>query len=100
MIITILLSCDSNFAGRGAAFDYSVTDNTVTIGQGRNGFATVTVRVDGIALEQEETFQLRLVANSPPPGIFCLDTLELVIEDGNGINYYYAMYLFLLPMKT
>ena len=50
--------------------------------------ATVTIRVDGIALEQDETFQLRLVANSPPQGIFCLDTLDFVIEDGNGINYY------------
>ena len=51
---------------------------------GRNGFATVTVHVDGIALEEDETFQLRLVANSPPPGIFCLDTLDFVIEDNNS----------------
>ena len=74
------MSC-SSFAGRGAAFDYSITDNTVTIGQGRNGFATVTVHIDGIALEPDETFQLRLVASSPPPGVFCLDTLDFIIED-------------------
>ena len=74
-----------NFAGRGAAFDYSVTNNTVSIAPGSNDFATVTVRVDGIALEPDEIFQLRLVASSPLVGIFCLDTLEIIIEDGNGI---------------
>ena len=53
----------------------------VTIAPGRNSFATVTVRIDGIALEPNETFQLRLVASSPPPRVFCLDTLDFVIED-------------------
>ena len=56
-----------------------------TIMPDRNGFATVTVRIDGIALEPDETFQLKLVANLPLSGIFCLDTLDLVIEDCNGI---------------
>ena len=51
----------------------------------RNGFATVTIQIDGIALEPDETFQLKLVANLPLSGIFCLDTLDLVIEDRNGI---------------
>ena len=58
--------------------------------------ATVTIRVDGIALEQDETFQLRLVANSPPAGIFCLDTLDFVIEDGNGINIMHDLLLLIL----
>ena len=64
----------------------------VTIEPGTNGFATVTIRVDGIALEPDETFQLRLVTSSPPPRVFCLETLDFVIEDGNGIinNYYYV----------
>jgi hypothetical protein len=58
----------------------------VTIAPSRNGFATITIRVDSIALEPDETFQLRLVANMPQPGIiFCLDTLDFVIEDSNGI---------------
>ena len=71
----------SNHTGSGSAFDYTVTRNTITIAPGRNDFATVTVRVDGIALELDETFRLKLVANPPPPRIFCLDTLDLVIED-------------------
>ena len=75
----------SNFAERGVAFDYTVTDNSVTISENNNDFATVTVRVDGVALERDETFQLRLVAASPPAGAFCLDTLDVVIVDGNGI---------------
>ena len=45
--------------------------------------------MDSIALEEDETFQLKLVAadNANPQlsRIFCLDTLHLVIEDGNGI---------------
>lgn len=58
----------------------------VTISQGNNDFATVTIRVDGIALEPDETFQLRLVPNNPAAveNIFCIDTLTLIIEDGNG----------------
>ena len=73
------------FAGRGVAFDYTVTDNMVTITRDRNDFATVTIRMDSIALEEDETFQLKLVANPQPSKIFCLDTLDLVIEDGSGI---------------
>jgi hypothetical protein len=75
----------------GAGFDYTVTDNMVTIAENSNGFATVTVRVDGVALEPDETFQLKLVPNpqqNPLPDvsrIFCLDTLYFVIEDGTGI---------------
>ena len=77
-------SCNSNFAGRGAAFDYTITGRMVSIEPGKNTFATVTIRVDGVALEPDETFQLKLVA-SQPPRVFCLDTLDLVIEDGDGI---------------
>ena len=81
-------SCsNSNFAGRGAAFDYTITSSMVTISPGNNALATVTIRVDGVALEPNETFQLKLVADPPPPRIFCLDTLDLVIGDGDG-NYY------------
>ena len=69
----------------GAGRDYSVTGNMVTIMPDRNDFATVAIRIDGIALEPDETFQLKLVANLPLSGIFCLDTLDLVIEDSNGI---------------
>ena len=58
----------------------------VTIEHDRNDFVTVTIQVDGIALEPDETFQLKLVANPQPSRIFCLDTLDLVIEDNNGIN--------------
>ena len=86
------LSCsNSNFAGRGAAFDYAITGSMVIITPGSNTFATITIRVDGVALEPDETFQLKLVADPPPPRIFCLDTLDVVIEDGDGIannNYY------------
>ena len=80
-------SYNSNFAGRGVAFDYTVTDNTVTIARDRNDSAIVTILMDGIALEEDETFQLKLVASPQPSRIFCLDTLYLVIEDGNGIIY-------------
>ena len=69
----------------GPAYDYTITDNTVTIAPGRNDFVTITVRVDSIALEPDETFRLRLVATQPPPGIFCNDTLDFVIEDGDGV---------------
>ena len=77
-----------------------MTDNTVTISQGSSDFATVTIRVDGIALEPDETFQLRLVPNNPAAvgDIFCIDTLDLIIEDGNGMsdrsnqyNHYYII---------
>ena len=72
----------------------------VTIAPGSNGFATVTIRVDGIALEPDETFQLRLVTSSPPPRVFCLETLDFVIEDGNGIinNYYYVQGCIIMRM--
>ena len=66
----------------------------------RNDSATVTIRVDGIALEQDETFQLRLVANSLPQGIFCLDTLDVVIEDGNGIIVCMAIHMITLVHCT
>ena len=58
----------------------------VTIEHDRNDFVTIVIRVDDIALEPDETFQLKLVANPQPLRIFCLDTLDLVIEDNNGIN--------------
>ena len=47
----------------------------------------MNIRDDGIALEEDEIFQLRLVVNTPPTlwgEMFCLDTLNLVIEDGNS----------------
>ena len=77
----------SNLAGRGAAFDYIVTDNTVTISSSSNEFVTVIIQEDGIALEEDETFQLRLVANPPPVGeiIFCRDELNVTIQDSNGM---------------
>lgn len=69
----------------GPADDYTITDSTVTIAPGRNDFVTITVRVDSVALEPDETFRLRLVADPPPPGIFCNDILDFVIEDGDSM---------------
>ena len=72
----------------------------VTIMPDRNGSATVTIRIDGIALEPDETFQLKLVANLPLSGIFCLDTLDLVIEDCNGIIIVHISTLYTLEDGT
>ena len=70
----------------------------VTISIDENDFATVTIRVDGIALEPDETFQLRLVTNSPPYEIFCLDTLDFVIEDGDGIIVCIAIHIIMITL--
>ena len=78
----------------------------VTISPGNNDFITVNIRDDGIALEEDETFQLRLVVNTPPTLLreaFCLDTLNLIIEDSNGRNdqtYTYKGILFIVCMHA
>ncbi len=45
-------------------------------------FLQVTFRVDSVALEPDETFQLRLSSNPPPPaGSFFLNNLDMTIQD-------------------
>ena len=71
-------------AGRGAGHDYTLTNSMVYITRTRIDSATVIIRLDNIALEQNETFQLRLEAKSLPSGHnFFIDTLDVVIQDSD-----------------
>ena len=45
----------------------------------------VTFRVDGVALEPDETFQLRLTTTPVlPAGVFFVDTVNVTILDPDG----------------
>ena len=72
-------------AERGSGRDYTVTNTGGTITSESTDAATVIIRVDGVALERNETFQLKLEVESPPTGdVFCIDILDVVIQDSDG----------------
>ena len=77
-----------NVAGRGAANDYTLSNTMLSISRISGDAATVTIREDGVALEEDKTFQLVLTATPQPIGnFFCSDVLNVVIEDSNGESY-------------
>ena len=76
-------------AGEGPQFDYTV--NTVQVralASGQTDNVVVTFRVDTIAQENNETFNLTLTGlNLPPspgPGFFVIDTLPVAIVDSDS----------------
>ena len=81
-ILAVQSVLTSNAAGRGAANDYTLSNTMLSISSTSGDAATVTIRVDGVALEEDETFQLVLTATPQPIGyFFCFDVLNVIIED-------------------
>ena len=82
-LCTILLT-----VGEGSQFDYTV--NTVRVRALANGQINnvrLTIRVDTIAQESNETFTLTLipsVAPTPREGLFFLNTTQVTIVDGDS----------------
>ena len=74
-------------AVQGANRDYSVNTGSVSFSRSTAGTAAVIFRVDSLGLEVPESFTLRLGDANPSPtsdGVFFVNTLDLVIEDGDG----------------
>ena len=74
-----------NVAGKGAANDYTFSNTMLSISRFSGDAATVTIRDDGVALEEDKTFQLILTATPQPIGnFFYVNVLNVIIEDSNG----------------
>ena len=59
---------------------------------------TVTVSIDSIALELEDTFLIILVPQrSLAPNEFLLDTLEVEIIDANGMLWFIEPHVIIIP---
>ena len=82
-LCTILLT-----VGEGSQFDYTV--NTVRVRALANGQINnvrLTIHVDTIAQEPNETFTLTLIpsaAPTPREGLFFLNTTQVIIVDGDS----------------
>ena len=54
----------------------------MTVRESGTASLQVTFHVDGVALEPDETFQLRLTTNPVlPADVFFVDTLDVTIQD-------------------
>ena len=73
--------------GRGSNLDYVLTTDQVVISPNVEASVVITLRVDDIALEEEETLQLRLEpVNALPPidDTFCISETNLIIIDSDS----------------
>ena len=61
----------------------------------------LTCRTDYIALEEPETFKLKLESNSVSlqDGVFCINELDLVILDSDGKNMYDSVIILFLTIQ-
>ena len=76
-------------AGEGPQFDYTVNTMRVrALANGQIDNVVVTFRVDTVAQERNETFNLTLTGlnlpHSPRPGFFVVDTLPVAIVDSDS----------------
>ena len=69
--------------GRGQTDDFFIEDKTVTVRGSGTTSLQVIFRVDGVALEPDETFRLRLTTtpNLESEDAFIIDTLNVTIQD-------------------
>ena len=81
--------------GQGQTDDFYIDDNDLIIRQTRGDELVLTFRVDSVALEPDETFQIQLSSTPPPPAgdnVFFLNTLNVTIEDPDGNTTLIFMY--------
>ncbi len=77
--------CVAFVLGLETGDDFFIDDKSVTIRQNTGTSLHVTFVADRVALEPDETFQLRLSSNPPPPaGSFFLNNLDVTIQDPDG----------------
>ena len=68
--------------GRGQTDDFFIEDKTVTVRGSGTASLQVTFSLDGVALEPDETFQLRLTTNPPLPNdVLFVNILDVTIKD-------------------
>ena len=75
------------FAGRGSSLDYTLNTDQISISPDMEASVVITLRVDDIALEEQETLQLRLDpvgAQPPSDGTFCIAETTLTILDSDS----------------
>ncbi len=73
--------------GEGSGGDFFIDDLTARITPTTGDSLQVTFRVDGVALEPDEMFQLRLTTDAAIPtaaNYFFVDTLKVIIQDPDG----------------
>ena len=74
----------------GASNDYTVNNiQSLDVRPNRNATVQLTLRVDNVALEPDETLSLRLIPTNPlaiNPGsnAFLLETIQITVEDSDG----------------
>ncbi len=83
--------------GEGIGGDFFIDDLSARITPTTADSLQVTFRVDGVALEPDETFQLRLITDAAVPtdeNYFFVDTLNVIIQDpdGNSTRLHYSNY--------
>ncbi len=73
------------WADEGQGADFFIDDKNLRIRPTAGSFLQVTFRVDSIALEPDESFQVTLSSYPPPPaGSFFLNNLDMTIQDPDG----------------
>ncbi len=80
--------------GEGSGGDFFIDTLDARITPKTGDSLQVTFRVDGVALEPDETFQLRLTTDAPVPpdeNYFFVDTLNVIIQDPEGKFVYLAV---------
>ena len=80
--LVLYFYCCPIVEGQGQTDDFFIETKTVLV-SGSGGLLHVTLRVDGVALEPDETFQLKLTTNPDlkSEGVFVVDTLDVTIQD-------------------
>ena len=77
-----ILYCCPIVEGREQTDDFFIDDTSLTVRGSGTASLQVTFRVDGVALETNETFQLRLTTNPVlPADVFFVDTVNVTIQD-------------------
>ncbi len=73
--------------GEGSGGDFIIVTLEARITPTTGDSLQVTFRFDGVVMEPDETFQLRLTTDDPVPtddNYFFVDTLSIIIQDPDG----------------
>ena len=88
MLITCIYADNFSTTGEGSQFDYTVnTASVIALANGQIANVVLTLHVDFIAQEANETFTLilnPLVAPSPREGLFFRNTIRVTIVDSDS----------------
>ena len=86
--------------GEGSQFDYTVDTLRVrALANGQTDNVALTLRVDAVAQEPNETFNLTLNPLRAPTsreGLFFLNTIQVTILDSDGKDDCACMYMYMI----